>query len=174
MDLKEPGNRLYIVGITKNEMGGSHFNLVSGVEGGVPPQVDLAWAPRIFAKLHEAITRGLLRSCHDLSEGGLAVAVAEMAFAGGVGADLTANGVIAESLPDEVLLFAESTTRFVVEVTPANAQAFEECLGDAAPWTFLGQTVKEPRLRIAGDSGEWVVWAALDELKEAWQKPLRW
>jgi phosphoribosylformylglycinamidine synthase len=72
-----------------------------------------------------------------------------------------------------VLLFSESTTRFIVEVTPAHAAEFEACLGDA-PLTPLGQTCKEPRLRIAGASGEWVVWAALADLKEAWQKPMRW
>src|SRR5262249_10722247 len=109
MDLKEPGNFLYLVGVTRNEMGGSHFNLVSGFEGGGPPQVDLNTAPRIFAALHNSIESGLVRACHDLSEGGLAVAIAEMAFAGEVGADVTQLGTIDEV--DEVLLFSESTTR---------------------------------------------------------------
>src|SRR5262249_39569168 len=112
MDLKEPGNQLFLVGVTRDEMGGSHFHLVQGRAGGEPPRVDLGLAPRIFARLHEAIRRGLVRSCHDLSEGGLAVAVAEMAFAGGVGADVTGLRAATEGLPDEVLLFAESATRF--------------------------------------------------------------
>jgi phosphoribosylformylglycinamidine synthase len=136
--------------------------------------VDLELAPHIFRKLHEAIRRGLVRSCHDLSEGGLAVAVAEMAFAGGLGADVTEIRTSPASELDEVLLFAESTTRFVVEVTPGNAQAFRECLGDDVPLTQVGQTAREPRLRIVGTNGEWVVWAQLADLKEAWQKPLRW
>jgi phosphoribosylformylglycinamidine synthase len=136
------------------------------------PRPDLALAPTVFRKLHEAITRGLVRSCHDPSEGGLAVAVAEMAFAGGVGADLTLVGGAA--LPDEVLLFSESTTRFVVEVQPDRAEEFQACLGAEVPLGKLGQTVQEPRLRIAGASGEWVIWAPLDQLKEAWQRPMRW
>ena len=115
---------------------------------------------------------GIVRSCHDLSEGGLAVAAAEMAFAGHVGADLTDAGKIdAES--DIVRLFSESPTRFLVEVTAANAPAFQRAF-DGLPIWKLGTTVKEPRLRIAGANGEWLVWANLDELKEAWQKPLRW
>ena len=129
--------------------------------------------PDEVARLHEAIRQGVVRSCHDLSEGGLAVAVAEMAFAGGVGADVTNPGGRSDPLPDEVLLFSESTTRFVVEVESASALDFEVCLGDV-PWARIGETVKEPRLRIAGLGGEWVVWAPLAELKEAWQKPLRW
>jgi len=173
MDLKEPGNVLYLVGTTRDEMGGSHFHLVHGLQGGAPPRVDLAVAPGIFRRLHEVIRQGLVRSCHDLSEGGLAVAVAEMAFAGGVGADITHLRSGSGVLPDEVLLFSESATRFVVEVVPGNVSAFEACLG-GVPLARLGQTCKEPRLRIAGSEGEWIVWAALGELKEAWQKPLRW
>jgi phosphoribosylformylglycinamidine synthase len=174
MDLKEPGNLLFLVGVTKNEMGGSHHHLVHAIEGGVVPQVDLTRAPGIFQGLHRAIQQGLIRACHDLSEGGLAVAVAEMAFAGGIGADLTNLRGIADKETDEVLLFSESTTRFVVEVAPANAAAFTECLGSEVPAVQIGQTVPQPRLRITGVAGEWVVWAQLADLKEAWQKPLRW
>src|SRR5579885_850468 len=94
MDLKEPGNLLLLVGVTKDEMGGSHYNLVTGRDGGAVPRPDLALAPRTFARLYDMIRRGLVRACHDLSEGGLAVALAEMAFAGGVGADVTGLGAL--------------------------------------------------------------------------------
>jgi phosphoribosylformylglycinamidine synthase len=171
MDLKEPGNHLFLVGATKNEMGGSHYNLVNGFAGGDVPRVDLELAPRIFRALHEAMRRGLIRACHDLSEGGLAAALAEMAFAGGVGADVTE--LRGGSLPDDVALFSESTTRFVIEAAPANAAAVQEVFA-GLPLTPLGRTVKEPRLRIVGTNGEWVVWTNLADLKEAWQKPLRW
>jgi phosphoribosylformylglycinamidine (FGAM) synthase-like enzyme len=173
MDLKEVGNRLFLIGVTKDEMGGSHYHLIQGLEGGQVPQPDLELAPRVFRKLHEAIRQGLVRSCHDLSEGGLAVAVAEMTFAGGIGADVTRLAAETD-LPDEVLLFSESTTRFIVEVRQDREAEFRACLGTNVPLTPIGQTVKEPRLRIAGANGEWLVWAGLAELKEAWQKPLRW
>jgi phosphoribosylformylglycinamidine synthase len=171
MDLKEPGNLLYLIGDTGDEMGGSHYNLAVGTANGDPPQVDLARAPRIFAKLHEAIQRGLIRACHDLSEGGLAVAVAEMAFAGGVGADITQLRTANEV--DEVLLFAESATRFVVEAAQASTSDLGGLFSDL-PFYPIGQTVREPRLRIAGANGEWLIWSSLSDLKEAWQKPLRW
>jgi hypothetical protein len=58
-------------------------------------------------------------------------------------------------------------------VKPENAAAFQECLGDVVPFRGLGKTCPELRLRIAGRSGEWLIWAALADLKEAWQKPLR-
>jgi phosphoribosylformylglycinamidine synthase len=174
MDLKAPGNLLFLLGRTRDEMGGSHYALVRGLAGGTVPRPDLDLAPRLFRGLYEAIRRGLVRACHDLSEGGLAVAAAEMAFAGGVGADLTAPGAADTPLSDPVLLFSESTTRFLVEVAPPDAAAFRGCLGPGVPLAEVGQTCREPRLRIAGPGGGWVVEAALDQLKEAWQKPLRW
>lgn len=173
MDLKEPGNLLFLVGVTRNEMGGSHYHLVNGLMGGEVPMPDLERAPRIFRQLHEAIRQGLVRACHDLSEGGLAVALAEMAFAGGIGADVIRTH-ISNDLPNEVALFAESTTRWVIEIAPTDESKLRECLGSDVPLLLLGQTCKEPRLRIAGASGEWIVWAQLSVLKEAWQKPLRW
>ena len=172
MDFKEAGNLLLLVGATRNELGGSHYELVSGgvVSGGVIPQVDLERAPAIFCKLHEAMQTGLVRSCHDLSEGGLAVALAEMAFAGGLGVDVT--GLADLNLPDDVAFFSESPTRFVLEVVPAKVNQVLDLFG-SLPLHKLGNTCKEPRLRIAGANGEWIIWAALDALKEAWQKPLR-
>jgi phosphoribosylformylglycinamidine synthase subunit PurSL len=169
MDLKEPGNLLFLVGTTTPDMGGSHYQLTTGQIGGRVPQVDLVTAPAIFAKVHEAIRVGMVRSCHDLSEGGLAVAIAEMAFAGGVGADVNQHG----GSSDEVGLFSESPSRFLMEVRPQHAEQLR-LLFDAVPLAQLGTTVKERRLRIAGASGEWIVWLPLQELKDAWQKLLAW
>ncbi len=170
MDMKEVGNALYLIGITKDELGGSHFHLITGRAGGAVPKVDLHTAPKVFAATHSAITQGLVRSCHDLSEGGLAVAAAEMCFAGGIGADITG---LRDELSDEAKLFSESPSRFLVEVKPEHAPAFEACFANL-PVARVGVTVADPRLRIAGANGEWLVWVKLATLKEAWQKPLRW
>ena len=169
MDLKEPGNLLFLVGVTKPDLGGSHYHLATGQSGGNVPAVDLTLAPAIFAKVHEAIRTGMVKSCHDLSEGGLAVAAAEMAFAGGIGADIDKPGKAA----DEVNLFSEAPTRFLIEVRPKHAEQFRR-LFEALPIAEVGKTVKEPRLRIAGTNGEWIVWLTLQQLKDAWQKPLAW
>ena len=89
MDLKEPGNLLYLVGATKDELGGSHFALVNDLDGGASAARSIpSCATATFAAVHAAIDAGLVRSCHDLSEGGLAAALAEMAFAGGLGIDV--------------------------------------------------------------------------------------
>jgi phosphoribosylformylglycinamidine synthase len=171
MDFKAAGNAVYLVGETKDELGGSHLHAVAGVTGGIPPMPDTQRAPRIFKALHAAISAGLVRSCHDCSEGGVAVALAEMAFAGEIGADITK--LPGDGLTDHAKLFSESLTRFVVEVPPEKVADFEAKFA-GLPLTKIGATVAEPRLRIAGNNGEWLLWAKLSELKEAWQKPLRW
>lgn len=169
MDLKSPGHRLYLIGDTRDELGGSHFHRVRNRSGGSVPQVSLERAPKLSAALHAAINAGLVRSCHDLSEGGLAVAIAEMAFAGGVGADLQLQPFA--EYGDEIMLFSESPTRWIVEVPPAKAAELE-ALFAGLPLCFLGQSVKEQRLRVAGRGGEWLLWIDLKALKAAWQTPL--
>ena len=85
MDAKKASNLLFIVGETKNELGGSHYYKVNGFLGANVPTLDLGKAPKIADKISTAIAQSLVDSCHDCSEGGLAVALAEMAFAGGLG-----------------------------------------------------------------------------------------
>lgn len=180
MDLKEPGNHLYVVGATANELGGSHFALVESLTGGEVPKVDAALAKRTFAAMHKAIHNGLVRACHDLSEGGLAVAVAEMAFAGGLGAQVDVDQVPAWSDVDSTaaVLFSESNTRFLCEVRPDQTEAFEAAFSDAdpslrIPCQRIGTVTGSARLEIRNEQSA-VVSAELKTLKEAWQKPLRW
>ncbi|HEX6963521.1 MAG TPA: AIR synthase-related protein, partial [Lacipirellula sp.] len=174
MDLKRPGNLLYLVGDTKNELGGSHFALVNNLGGGQVPMVDPAPAKATFAALHRAIDAGLVAACHDLSEGGLAVAIAEMAFAGGFGADvdLAAAPAAESQLPPAVLLFSESNTRFVCEVAPEHAAAFESTLHGILH-AKIGAVRPDAQLNI--NAGKTTLIAAeVNELKEAWQRPLRY
>ena len=181
MDLKEPGNVLFLVGRTEAELGGSHYEMVEGresrVEGqGRVPRVDFETAPRIFAGLHTAIRRGLVRSCHDLSEGGLAVALAEMAFAGGWGAEIDLTDLVVSTgiYLDDWLLFSESNSRFLVEVRTDAVDRFQAALQAAgAPHAVrLGTVVPEGTLRVVGPDKAVVIDAPLDELKACWQQPL--
>jgi phosphoribosylformylglycinamidine synthase len=176
MDLKEAGNLVYMVGSTKNELGGSHFARVHGLVGGCEPRVDTPWAARTFAAVHAAIAAGLVRACHDLSEGGLAVAIAEMAFAGGLGAtvDLAKVPHALSGGPrlNAILLFSESNTRFLCEVPQRSAREFEKCLADV-PHAPVGIVTGSPRLEITADE-RLLVDAELSALKTAWQAPLDW
>jgi phosphoribosylformylglycinamidine synthase len=175
MDLKEAGNRLFVIGATQDEMGGSHFQLVNGLPGGKVPRVDLARAPKIFRAVASAIAAGLVRSCHDLSEGGLAGALAEMAFSGGLGADidLRVMGAQCGLEHDAILLFAESNTRFVAEVPPADVERFRGLFA-GLPLAELGTVSALPRLVIRGMTNETRIDVGLAELKQAWKSPLAW
>jgi len=173
MDLKAPGNRLYLIGETKSELGASAYTQVNTGSGGAVPMPNVTQAPAIFRAVHAANRAGLLRSCHDLSEGGLAVAIAEMAFAGGIGADVTdLSATGSPTLSDVERCFSESPTRFLVEVESSHTDALT-ALFAGLPLTGIGVTTKEKRLRIAGADREWLIWATLDDLKECWQRPLR-
>jgi len=144
MSLKTPGNLLYLVGTTREEMAGSHYAEVVGrdmFEQFFPyaavPEVDIAHAYDTMKTLGSAIRKGLVCSCHDLSEGGLAVALAEMAIAGSLGVrvdlgnlppqDLQHSAPLArrQNVGNIVRLFSESASRFIVEVTPEHWEAFE-------------------------------------------------
>ncbi|TWT90728.1 Phosphoribosylformylglycinamidine synthase subunit PurL [Pseudobythopirellula maris] len=173
MDLKRAGNRLYAVGLTRDEMGGSHLALVQELAGGEAPAVDTDLAKTVFAGVHAAIDQGLVASCHDVSEGGLSAALAEMAFAGGLGVDADLSTAPSEGLTTAAvgLLFSESNSRFVCEVASENAEAFEAALG-AAPHAAIGEVTATDHVAITADGA--AVRADLAALKEAWQAPLRW
>ncbi len=183
MDFKQPGNRLYLVGLTRDELGGSHLGLVGAMAGGQVPRVDAALAKQVFAAVHRAIVAGAVRACHDLSEGGLAVAAAEMAFAGGWGAKLDLSGMARDFPVDAperanwIALFSESNSRFLCEVSTDCVPRFEQLL-EGLPVACLGQVTAEPRLEIEGfgSFATGPVCLSLDvaRLKQAWQAPLRW
>jgi phosphoribosylformylglycinamidine synthase subunit PurSL len=177
MDFKKPGHQLYLVGNTNDELGGSRLSAVLNTCGGSVPRVDTALAKKTFNAMHRAIQSGMVASCHDLSDGGLAVALAECAFAGGIGAMVKLSalpGNAARTGQPLTLLFSESNTRFLVEVAPEHTSAFEQQLA-GIPLTALGTTTAEPRLivEVAGEAAR-VIDASLEELKAAWQVPLNW
>jgi phosphoribosylformylglycinamidine synthase II len=177
-DFKEPGNAVYLVGLTKAELGGSHLldalpaSCISPALSDAlmqMPRVDLAQAPQLMAALRTAISAGLVRACHDLSEGGLGVAIAEMALAGNLGVTLDVRAVPHNpaAADDLVLLFSESPTRFLVEVRPADASAFEAAMNGHA-CARVG-AVTEADVVITGLMGETLAHLSLSAVKTAWQ-----
>jgi phosphoribosylformylglycinamidine synthase len=126
-------------------------------------------------RLSRATEKGLVKACHDCSEGGLGVAVAEMAFAGGLGANIHLQTVPqGESIDrDDFVLFSESNSRFLVEVAPENKDEFEAIMSGTS-CAAIGRVTDTEALEIYGLDGKRVLSASLTDLKEAWQRPLRW
>ena len=169
MDLKSVDDLLYIVGNTRAELGASLYHRLHDVMGvNVPAPVPDA-AERMRA-LHDAMRKDLVLACHDLSEGGLAVAAAEMAFAGRLGLNLALTDLprTPDVEADNVALFSESSARFLVEVAPDDAAAFEETLAEQ-PVACLGRVTGDAILRLRGLKADLVIECLVDDLLEVWQ-----
>ena len=175
MDFKQAGDLIYVVGETKNELGASAYLDTKGFIGNSVPKVEPAKAKALMEKLSQATEKGLVKACHDCSEGGIGVAVAEMAFAGGLGAEISIKSVpLAEKFArDDFILFSESNSRFIVEVAPENKEKFEKTL-QGVSFANIGTINDSGKLEILGLTGKKVVSESINDLKEAWQKPLRW
>jgi phosphoribosylformylglycinamidine synthase len=172
MDLKAPGNRLILAGLTRRELGGSHYFGCLGIAGGDVPGLDPAQARRLHLAVARAIREGLILAAHDLSEGGLAVAAAEMAFAGGVGAEIRLANVPREGCDrDDEVLFSESNARYLLEVRPAAVPRLLSLLA-GLPAAEVGETAQYGILRIVGLDGQVAIAEALKELKALWRGTL--
>ncbi|MCJ7743920.1 MAG: phosphoribosylformylglycinamidine synthase subunit PurL [Dehalococcoidales bacterium] len=175
MDFKRAGDLIDMVGTTYNELGGSEYFKLKGFIGNRVPKVNPQRARELMERLSRATEKGLVRACHDCSDGGLGVAVAEMAFAGGLGANIHLQTVPqGESIDrDDFVLFSESNSRFLVEVAPENKDEFEAIMSGTS-CAAIGRVTDTEALEIYGLDGKKVVSASLTDLKEAWQRPLRW
>ncbi|MCF6179965.1 MAG: AIR synthase-related protein, partial [Geopsychrobacter sp.] len=172
MDVKTPGDLVYLLGRTADELGGSEYYRMCGELGANVPRVDAQKAFDLYKTLNRAQKQGLLRSCHDLSDGGLAISLAEKAFAGGFGIAADLDKMLVEGeLADDVLLFSESQSRLAVTVKPENRPAFEALFADC-DWALIGEVTAEPRLSLRR-GGKPLIDTANDQNKEAWQAPLR-
>lgn len=175
MDLKAPGNLLYCVGLTREELGGSIYLDTFGSLGKGVPRVDTKLGSQIFTALSKAVKKGLVASMHDCSEGGLAVALAEMAFSGGLGIEVRLDQVPYQGKlkRDDYILFSESNSRFVAEIEPENKTRFESCF-KGIPLNQIGQVEKSAKFIIYGLDKKVCINTDVQALKDAWQKPLKW
>ena len=175
MYAKEAGNLIYVIGNTRDELGGSYYYDLHQALGNQVPKVYPQEAKRTFSALSKATKKGLIRSMHDCSDGGLAVALAEMAFSGELGMEVFLREAPYPSLAkrNDSLLFAESNSRFIVEIEKAKQKEFEKLLIGCS-FGLVGCLTKKPDFRIFGLEGKVCVDVNIHKLKEAWKEPLRW
>jgi phosphoribosylformylglycinamidine synthase II len=182
MFAKEPGDLVYIVGETRDEMGGSHYFDLFGALGNTVPRVFPRQALPLFNALSRATRAGLITAMHDCSDGGLGVAAAEMAFSGGLGMELFLAevpykiqnaGSPAGSNRNDRILFSESNSRFIVTVSRHKQKDFERLL-KGARFGLIGCVSSGNDFKVHGIDGDICLEANIHQLKEAWQKPLRW
>jgi phosphoribosylformylglycinamidine synthase len=171
-DFKKPGDLVYILGLTRSELGGSEISDMMKAPFTEVPQVDAVTARERYYALHSAITDGLVTAAHDLSDGGLGVAAAEMAIGGRIGARINLDSVpvCPDSMEATDILYSETNSRLLVSVAPENRDAFEAafagqhcaCIGEVTG----GETF------VIESGGKHLVEEHVQALTDAWQNTL--
>ena len=181
LDAKAPGDYVYILGQTKNELGASeYYRLIGERENGLPyigkrvPKSDAAASRSIYLALWEAISEGLVASAGSVHLGGLGVALAKCAMGGELGLSIEMDAIPVEGVDDALtLLFSESQGRVVVTTSQKNAEGFEALLA-GLPFARVGEVCAEQTLKLRGAGGRTLVEVGIGELKAAYKKTLDW
>ena len=171
MDVKIPGDRVYVLGVTRNELGASEYYEHLGYVGTRVPQVYPDRFIPLYQALHGAIQEGLTASVHGVYRGGLGVHLALAAMGGELGMKVDLGRVVAEEVHRaDTLLFSESPGRFIVTVNPADQETFETFFKDL-PIACVGSVTEGPDLIIRDVDGATLVQVSIQELKTAWKQP---
>ncbi len=179
LDAKLPGDLVYIVGETRGELGASEYARYLAERAGQPdaignrvPTVAIDRARDTLVAMGRAVANGLVHSVHAPGKGGLGVGFARVAFGGELGLAIDLAKAPADGIGrDDVLLFSESSSRYIVTIAPGRRVAFEETLA-GVPCARVGEVTAEPRLRITGQDGNSIVDADVMELKATWKATL--
>ncbi len=180
LDLKNPGDLVYILGETMEEMGGSEFYRFYGEQnrgrpyiGNGVPRVKPEAARKLYRLLAGAMAGRLVQSAHTPAMGGLGAALARKSFAGGFGLEVDLRALPAPSATaDFVLLYSESNSRFIVTIDPGNKESFEKLMTGVS-CSEIGKVTDSGELRIRSLSGEIIIRENIHKLKREWQAPLR-
>jgi len=169
-DFKRSGNYIYIIGFTYDELGGSAFFKLKGINGGKIPTVYPERARQIYDRIIKAIDRGLIKACHDCSEGGIAVALAEMCIGGYLGAEVNLDKIPTNLTRKYKILFSESNSRFIVEVAQGYEREFEHLMRGVS-YAKIGYVISEKEL-IINSSKKKIVNASLQDMIRYWKSTL--
>ncbi len=152
-NFKSQGNSIYLAGETKDELGGSEYFRIRNVEGGEVPKLDPSAAASLYRTINRVTDQTYVRACHDISQGGMAVALAEMSFANNLGADVTLPK--GSQIKEVAELFSESNSRFLIEVQNGEEDKFEKMMR-GFQFAKLG-VVSNERIRINNAAGKKLV-----------------
>ncbi|MCX7705293.1 MAG: AIR synthase-related protein, partial [bacterium] len=171
-DFKDAGNLIYIAGVTYDELGGSRLLKILNIEAGRCPVSNPEITLQVMKKLHIAMKNGLVQSCHDCSEGGLAVAIAEMMIGSGYGAEIYLEDIPAKTDKIVSLLFGESQGRFIIEVDESHVEQFEKLFGDL-PLACVGRIIPDFRLKVIFNE-DLLLDVEGDIIKQKWSGAITW
>jgi len=140
--------------------------------GNNAPKVDAIRAKKIYQSISDATELELLNSVHTPTIGGLGIALAKTAFAGGYGMDIELTKVPYEGKKrDDFILYSQSNSRFIITVSTEKKEEFERIMGDNI-YSQIGIVIQDKRLKIKGLNGKYMIDSDLDNLKKAWKSTL--
>ena len=176
MDAKMPGDLVYVLGVTRDELGGSEYYDLLGYTGLNTPELHPGEALAVYRTVEKAIRAGLLASCHGLYRGGLGVHAAMTALSGGLGMKIDLAKVPVDTsgeknpcwARDDRILFSESCGRVMVTVAPTARKEFES-LAAAVPRGLIGEVIAEPRMLVTGLGGGRLIDEPIERLKRLWK-----
>jgi len=154
-------------------MGGSEYLSLCGRNGNIPPKVRGEDAKKLFKTLEKAIKSGIIKSCHDISDGGIGCGLAESAFAGGLGVEADLSSVPAAGIfRDDFLLFSESQSRFIVSISEDNLEKFKT-LFRKIEFAVIGKVRVDEKFLIRGMNNNTIIDTDIKSLMDAWQLPFK-
>jgi phosphoribosylformylglycinamidine synthase len=169
MDAKIPGDIVYVLGETKDELGGSEYYNMLGYTGLNIPKVDAKKSLPMYRALQKAIEEEIVASAHAVSRGGLGVNLAQVAFAGNLGMEVELDKVLRTVDRNDKILYSESAGRFIVTIDPKYKERFEELLPKDS-YSNVGYVTKEDRFKIKGVEGEEIINESIYSLKQDYKK----
>ena len=169
MDAKIPEDLVYVLGETKDELGGSEYYNMLGYTGLNIPEVDAKKSLPMYRALQKAIEEEIVASAHAISRGGLGINLAQVAFAGNLGMEVELDKVLRTVNRNDKILYSESAGRFIVTIDPKYKEKFEELLPEDS-YSNVGYVTKGDRFKIKGIMGEEIINESIYSLKQGYKK----
>ena len=173
LDFKKAGDKIFVLGETRDELGASEFYEHLGYTGcNVPEVIPQQFLP-MYSALNKCIEKGIVSSVHGVYRGGLAVHLAMCSMAGNLGLSVDINNIPQKNeLSFEKLLFSESSGRFIVSLSSENADEFEKLFQDF-PCKCIGNVLKTDVFQIKSKTDKYVINLSVSEMKNAWKRPFK-
>ena len=171
IQFKSPEEKILLIGETKTEIGGSEYTkVIHQSDDGQVPKVVLTKAKAVLNNVVSVIREGFVTACHDVSKGGIFVALTEMAMAGDLGYKINLKRVPSDSERNDIKLFSESHGRFLITTTEENMEKIISKFAESEiAATLIGEVIKERKLLIYEGNDNTIVNLPLPEIKSRWK-----
>jgi phosphoribosylformylglycinamidine synthase len=172
IDLKQSGDLIYILGETKDELGGSEYFSLHKSIGNNVPKVDAKKNKKLYDLFYKAVKNNLISSSISVNRGGIAVALAKTIISGKLGAKIKLENIPGNILRDDYLLYSESQGRIIVSISPKNKNKFEKIFKGVA-FAMIGSVAYDGMFTVEGFGKQNIINLKVDELEKAYKSTFK-